>query len=374
LGLYSSIFLFSIFAMSDNVSPMNTNDLNYELPADLIAQCPTQKRSASRLLVLDRHDGSLSDRQFSDLGSYLRAGDCLVLNNTKVLPARFYGRRQTGGKLEGLFLYTQSENLWQVLLKGTRKLQPEETFYILSKDETLSFDARIVEQHKEGQCLIQIDAPGPHESTLETIGFPPLPPYIKRDGDLKTAEVDKQRYQTVFAQHAGAVAAPTAGLHFSQAMLSQLQHTGIQVVELTLHVGMGTFRPVTVEKLQDHPMHAEEVIIDQATADIINQTRQEKGRVIAVGTTSVRSLESAATGQGRAAHVQAFQGETRLFITPGYEFKIVDALITNFHLPKSTLIALVGAFAGLDRVMHAYQHAIAQQYRFYSYGDAMLII
>jgi len=186
--------------------------------------------------------------------------------------------------------------------------------------------------------------------------------------------VDKQRYQTVFAQHAGAVAAPTAGLHFSQAMLSQLQHTGIQVVELTLHVGMGTFRPVTVEKLQDHPMHAEEVIIDQATADIINQTRQEKGRVIAVGTTSVRSLESAATGQGRAAHVQAFQGETRLFITPGYEFKIVDALITNFHLPKSTLIALVGAFAGLDRVMHAYQHAIAQQYRFYSYGDAMLII
>jgi S-adenosylmethionine:tRNA ribosyltransferase-isomerase len=372
--LYNGIFLFSLSIMSDNVSQMNTNDLNYELPAELIAQCPAQKRSASRLLRLDRRDGRLSDGQFSDLGSYLRAGDCLVLNNTKVLPARFYGQRQTGAKLEGLFLCAQAENLWQVLLKGARKLKPEESFYILSKDRSQNFVARIVEQQHEGKYLIQLDIEDSHESTLETIGFPPLPPYIKRDNDLKTAETDKQRYQTVFAQHAGAVAAPTAGLHFSQDLLSQVQRAGIKVVELTLHVGMGTFKPVTAEKLQDHPIHAEEVIIDQACADIINQTRRNKGRVIAVGTTSVRSLESAATGQGRATQVQAFKGETRLFITPGYEFKIVDALITNFHLPKSTLIALVGAFAGLDRVMQAYEHAIAQQYRFYSYGDAMLII
>ena len=353
---------------------MDTSDLNYELPSELIAQRPARNRSASRLLVLDRNKGNFFDRQFSDLGTYLRPGDCLVLNNTKVLPARFYGQRQTGGKLEGLFLCAQGAGLWQVLLKGAQKLKPRAPFYVLAKDQSQRFAARIVEQGSDGQCLIQVNIEGSNEATLETIGFPPLPPYIKRDKDLKTAETDRQRYQTVFARHAGAVAAPTAGLHFSQDMLDQLRHMGITIVELTLHVGMGTFKPVTVKNLEDHPMHAEEVIIDQATADIINRTRQDNGRTIAVGTTSVRSLEAAALGTGTEARVRAFTGETSLFITPGHEFKIVDALITNFHLPKSTLIALVGAFAGLDRVMQAYQHAIAQKYRFYSYGDAMLIV
>lgn len=353
---------------------MDTSDLNYELPAELIAQCPSQKRSASRLLVLNRQQDRLTDQTFSQLGDYLRPGDCLVLNNTKVLPARFYGQRRTGAKLEGLFLSARAEGLWEVLLKGTRKLKPGETFNILARDRSQAFAARIVEQDHEGQCLMQINAQGGAEAALETIGFPPLPPYINRDTDLETAETDRERYQTVFARHAGAIAAPTAGLHFSEAMLAQLQRTGIRMAELTLHVGMGTFKPVTVQKLEDHPMHAEEVIIDQGAAETINQTRQAGGRVIAVGTTSVRSLESAVTGWGLEARIHPFRGETNLFITPGHEFKLVDALITNFHLPKSSLIALVGAFAGLDKIMQAYQHAIAQQYRFYSYGDAMLII
>ena len=349
---------------------MKTELLNYQLPQGLIAQHPTDKRSDSRLLVMDRSTGALTDTQFFHIGEYLRAGDCLVLNNTKVLPARFYARRQTGGKLEGLFVRAISETLWEVMLKGAGKVKLNETFLLLTQDQTQTVPAMLKERRDEGKCVIQVDHGQPCEAVLDLIGFPPLPPYIKRDQDTTQAAQDKLRYQTVFAEEYGAVAAPTAGLHFTDRLLSQLKHQRVLTAKVTLHVGLGTFKPVTAETLTDHAIHSEQVEIDQANADIINQARAEGGRIVAIGTTSVRSLESAVHDK----MLTPFHGPTSLFIMPGYRYQIVDAMVTNFHLPKSTLLALVGAFTGLDNMFAAYDHAIARAYRFYSYGDAMLIV
>ncbi len=353
---------------------MKTSELDYHLPSELIAQQPASQRDESRLLMIERTDQKLSDRRFSDITHTLQPGDCLVLNDTKVLPARFFGHRRTGARLEGLFLNAVSTNVWEVMLKGSRKIKDDETFLLDSCDQSQIFVASIVQRLDEGLCHIRIDSPQPAETVLDAIGFPPLPPYIRRDGDLDRAQEDRQRYQTVYAEQSGAVAAPTAGLHFTEDLLSQIEAQGVQLARLTLHVGMGTFKPVTAEDLNDHPIHSERIEISQEAADRVNQTHQQGGRVIAVGTTSTRALESAAQKQDGQWQLVPVNQPTNLFIMPGYQFKLIDGLITNFHLPKSTLLALVGAFMGMDLMHKAYDHAVEEKYRFYSYGDAMMIL
>lgn len=349
---------------------MKTDDLNYNLPDELIAQSPPAARRQSRLLVLDRQADTLADRSFGDLIEYLRPGDCLVLNNTRVLPARFYARKPTGAQLEGLFLYEQADRSWQVLLKNARKLNSDSTLELLDRtgDKWATASARPSET--PGQWIIRPDSELDAFAALEQIGQAPLPPYIKRTREDSHTTEDLDRYQTVFAQQPGAVAAPTAGLHFDQPMLDKIAGMGVKIAYITLHVGIGTFRPVQTETLEEHPMHEERYEIPPAAAETINACAASGGRVIAVGTTCVRTLESVA--KDRRVHAQT--GKTALFIRPGYTFQIVDAIVTNFHLPKSTLLALVAAFAGLDRVLGAYRHAVEQKYRFFSYGDAMLIL
>lgn len=352
---------------------MKTELFDYTLPPGLIAQVPAPSRSESRLLVLNRsHGGRLLDCRFAELGRFLRAGDCLVLNDTKVLPARFFARRQTGALLEGLFLteHVGASDTWEVMLKGARKIKPGERIWILDRHRECHCEAELTEKREDGVCILKVDGDRNAEDILDEVGFPPLPPYIRRDGDVEQAQEDRQRYQTVYARRPGAVAAPTAGLHFTEPLLAQLQEQGIRRASVTLHVGTGTFKPVTAENLEDHEIHHEWYEIDAENAQAINQTKAEGGRIIAVGTTATRVLETVASESPLAAG----SGTTSLFITPGYEFKIVDAMITNFHLPKSTLLALVAAFAGLDATLAAYRHAVEQRYRFYSYGDAMLIL
>ena len=376
---------------------MKTERLNYSLPLELVAQAPAARRSASKLLVIDRAADRLIDSEFIHLADFLRAGDCLVLNDTKVLAARFFAQRTSGAALEGLFL-TESggeRGVWEVMLKGARKVRPGERIGIKSRGvgtahhlpggQGIACEAELIEKRAEGVCLLKIDTDRSAESILDEIGYPPLPPYIRRDGDAAQAQVDRQRYQTVYARRPGAVAAPTAGLHFTDVLLEQVQAQGVRLASVTLHVGTGTFKPVTAEELEAHEIHREWFRLDAANAEIINAARAAGGRIVAVGTTATRVLETVA-GQvvGRASWLaqsragthalRAAEGETQLFITPGYEFKAVDAMITNFHLPKSTLLALVAAFAGLERTLAAYRHAVEQRYRFYSYGDAMLIL
>ena len=348
---------------------MKTEDLNYTLPPELIAQHPSQKRQQSRLLVLERSAKKLSDRIFSDLSGYLRSGDCLVLNNTKVLPARFYAQKPTGAQLEGLFIHEEPDDGWEVLLKNARKIKSGEEIELLDRNGSVWGRAVAEQSRTQGQWRLKPQQPIDAFTALDRIGLAPLPPYIKRERKDADRVEDLQRYQTVYASRPGAVAAPTAGLHFDQPTLETLQALGVRLAYVTLHVGIGTFRPVQTETLDEHPMHEERCEIDTEAAEIINKAVNAGGRIVAVGTTSVRTLESIAKGR----HVQPAQGQTKLFIKPGYKFKIVDAVITNFHLPKSTLLALVAAFAGLDFVLDAYQHAIEQKYRFYSYGDAMFI-
>jgi S-adenosylmethionine:tRNA ribosyltransferase-isomerase len=396
---------------------MKADELDYELPSELIAQDPAAIRSESRLLVLGRSTGRLTDSRFSRLGEFLHAGDCLVLNDTKVLPARFFARRRTGGKLEGLFLreiqtpdvahvMARSEatkqsptastfaargtRVWEVMLKGARKVKLDESIDIKDRGERNFCPAKVIEKRQDGVCLLEIETQANAEAVLNEVGFPPLPPYIRRDHDLARAESDLRRYQTVYARCPGAVAAPTAGLHFTDELMAQLRTAGIEFAYVTLHVGAGTFKPIATEQVEEHEMHREWYRIDTANADALHAARQRGGRVIAVGTTVTRVLETVANVGGASAHaedpvayirsqhglkplLQACEGTTNLFITPGYEFKIVDAMITNFHLPRSTLLALVGAFAGMEKMRAAYRHAIEQRYRFYSYGDAMLI-
>jgi len=349
---------------------MRTEKLNYHLPPELIAQEPLRVRSDSRLLVLNRSSGRIIDSQFSRLGDFLLPGDCLVLNDTKVLQARFFARRSTGAKLEGLFLAESSEGIWQVMLKGAHKVKTGEHICLSSKKKTDFCRAEVVEKMHDGRCRLRMETETDFQTILDQTGFPPLPPYIKRDDNLTAAALDKLRYQTVYARKAGAVAAPTAGLHFTNKLITQLRQAGICLAYITLHVGPGTFKPITVDNLEDHQIHRERFSIDRENARLINAAKDKGGRIIAVGTTSTRVLETAAV----RAMIKATTDTTDLFIKPGYKFKIIDAMITNFHLPRSTLLALVAALAGLEDILTAYKHAIEQRYRFYSYGDAMLIL
>lgn len=349
---------------------MKTDKLHYDLPEELIAQEPVSVRSDSRLLVFSRPSGEILDRKFSDIGEFLIPGDCLVLNNTKVLPARFFARRATGAGLEGLFLSASDINIWTVYLKGLRKIKSGEIFYLIDKQRHDFCEAELLEKNEQGKCRIKIISDMDSLSILEEIGFPPLPPYIKRDDNPDIAQLDKERYQTVYAQKAGAVAAPTAGLHFTRHLIEKLKTNGIIFANVTLHVGAGTFKPITTENLEDHQIHEEWFSIDRENAGIINAAKNEVRRIVAVGTTSTRVIETIAEN----SRLEPTSGTTKLFITPGYKFKITDAMITNFHLPKSSLLALVSAFAGLEEIITAYKHGVEHRYRFYSYGDAMLII
>ena len=351
---------------------MRADLFDYELPPELIAQTPAPARSDSRLLVLDRAGPEPADHCFAGVGQFLRAPDCLVLNDTKVLAARFFAERTSGASLEGLFLaaHTGAPSVWQVLLKGARKVRPGERILIMDRRGQRHCEAELLDRHPDGTCLLRMETERDAEAMLDDVGFPPLPPYIRRDGDIEQAREDRRRYQTVYARRPGAVAAPTAGLHFTEPLLARLREQGVRLATLTLHVGPGTFKPVTTAELEDHAMHSEWYELDAENARTINAARADGGRIVAVGTTATRVLETVASGSG----VCPGQGTTDLFIMPGYTFRAVDALITNFHLPRSTLLALVAAFAGLDRTLAAYRHAVARRYRFYSYGDAMLIM
>lgn len=349
---------------------MRTERLDYKLPEQLIAQQPSRQRSQSRLLVMERANGLLFDRQFNALGDYLKPADCLVINDTLVLQARFYARRKTGGKLEGLFLERDKGDVWLVMLKGAGKLKPGEQIILKQCNGGDFCTAELVENLQAGRCRLKIESDEDFNGILQRIGFAPLPPYIKRTADAGQNEIDRSRYQTVYARKAGAVAAPTAGLHFTDELIQQLKTKSVTFARVTLHVGAGTFKPVTTDTLEEHKIHSEWFGIDDANAELINKTKETGGRIIAVGTTSVRVLETAADHK----RVKACTGRSNLFIKPPYQFEIVDAMVTNFHLPRSTLLALVAAFAGLGNVLTAYEHAIQKQYRFYSYGDAMLII
>ena len=342
---------------------MKRSDFQFDLPARLIAQQPLPGRTDSRLLVLARQPVNgksvIKDQRFADLPSFLRAGDLLVFNNTRVIPARLFGHKQSGGKLEILVERLLGEVEFLAHLRCSKSPKPG-SLIVLEDDSVLSMQAR------EGDLFrLRLESGGSIMDLLEASGHMPLPPYI----DRADTPLDQRRYQTVYAQRPGAVAAPTAGLHFDQQLLDQIAAMGVSSAQVTLHVGAGTFQPVRVEKIEDHPMHAEWLEVSQSVVDAVTRTNSEGGRVIAVGTTSVRALETAAaTGK-----LGVYRGDSRLFIYPGYKFQVIDAMITNFHLSESTLLMLVSAFAGRDNIQQAYAHAIKQQYRFFSYGDSMLI-
>lgn len=338
---------------------------DYDLPLELIAQHPLPERSGSRLLVLDRGTGAVRHRRFTQLLEHLAAGDCLVLNDTRVLPARLLGRAPSGSSVEFLLVKQVSADEWDALARPSRRCRPGRT-YRVGSDPWLDVEVR-ARLDDQGLHRVRLAASGPVMTALESLGHVPLPPYIKRPD----APEDRARYQTVYARHPGAVAAPTAGLHFDEPMLDEVRRAGVHVAYLTLHVGLATFRPVTAARLSEHQMHGERYVVPPECADLVQAARAEGGRVVAVGTTVVRVLESVADAAGL---VRAGAGETDLFIRPGYRFRAVDAMLTNFHLPRSTLLALVSAFAGRERVLAAYREAVALRYRFYSYGDAMLLL
>lgn len=341
---------------------MKTSDFYYELPKELIAQDPLEDRSSSRLMHLDRNTGAVEHRHFRDIREYLKPGDCLVINDTKVIPARLYVRKEGIDALIEILLLKRKENdVWETLVKPGKKCRPGAE---ISFGEGI-LKGKIIEVVEEGNRLIQFEYEGIFEEILDRLGEMPLPPYITHK--LK----DKNRYQTVYAKHEGSAAAPTAGLHFTEELLEEIQSMGVRIAHVTLHVGLGTFRPVKVEEVTEHHMHSEFYVVEEEQAALINQTRKQGGRVIAVGTTSCRTLESAASEDGT---LKAGSGWTDIFIYPGYRFKILDGLITNFHLPESTLIMLVSAFAGKEHVLAAYEEAVREKYRFFSFGDAMLIL
>lgn len=362
---------------------MNVSDFNYELPEELIAQDPLEKRDNSRLMVIHRSTGEIEHKRFHDVIQYLNAGDCLVINDTKVIPARLMGvKEETGAAIEVLLLkpasseQEQGKNItgknirtWECLVRPGKKMKPGARVSFgdgILKGEVIS----VVE---EGNRIIRFEYDGIWEEVLDQLGEMPLPPYITHKLQ------DKDRYQTVYAAHSGSAAAPTAGLHFTKELLKEIEDKGIKIARLTLHVGLGTFRPVKVEKIEDHHMHTEYYELSQEAADIINETRKNGGRVISVGTTSTRTLETVGTAQGlhKTGNIKMLEpasGWTNIFIYPGYEFKIVDSLITNFHLPESTLIMLVSAFYNRDDVIRAYEEAVKERYRFFSFGDSMILI
>lgn len=340
---------------------MDVKDFYFDLPQELIAQDPLEDRSSSRLLVLNKETGEMEHRIFKDILSYLNPGDCLVLNNTKVIPARLYGVKEgTEAHIEILLLKRRENDIWETLVKPGKKAKPGTK--IIFGDGLLV--GEVLEVVEEGNRLIQFSYEGIFEEILDKLGQMPLPPYITHK--LK----DKNRYQTVYAKYDGSAAAPTAGLHFTPELLKQIREKGVQIAEVTLHVGLGTFRPVKVENVLDHHMHSEFYMIDEEAAMMINKTKENGGRVICVGTTSCRTIESAAKTDGK---IVATSGWTDIFIYPGYQFKVLDALITNFHLPESTLLMLVSALAGREHVLAAYEEAVKERYRFFSFGDAMFI-
>lgn len=354
---------------------MDVKDFYYDLPNELIAQDPLLDRSSSRLLVLHKNSGKLEHRHFADILEYLTPKDCLVINNTKVIPARLFGQREgTQGKVEILLLKRKEQDLWETLVKPGKKAKPGTK--ILFGEGILTGEVEDVVE--DGNRLIRFSYEGIFEEILEQLGQMPLPPYITHQ--LK----DKNRYQTVYAKYDGSAAAPTAGLHFTPELLDEIRGKGIPIAEVTLHVGLGTFRPVKAEQVQEHHMHSEFYQLDEQAAKIINETKRRGGRVICVGTTSCRTVESAATKlleehqlddrQEEKFWVKSCSGWTDIFIYPGYQFQVLDALITNFHLPESTLVMLVSALAGREQVLNAYRKAVEEKYRFFSFGDAMFII
>lgn len=341
---------------------MKLSDFNYELPEELIAQDPLLKRSDSRLMVLNREDDSIAHKHFRDITEYINPGDCLVINDTKVLPARLIGAKEgTGASIEVLLLKRYDDKTWETLVKPGKKARP---------GARISFgDGKLIGEVtdvvEEGNRLVRFEYEGIFEEVLDELGQMPLPPYITHHLE------DKNRYQTVYAKHTGSAAAPTAGLHFTDELLEQLKAMGVKIARVTLHVGLGTFRPVKVENILEHHMHSEFYMIDEEAANIINETKANGGKIISVGTTSTRTLETAAAEDGT---IKPCSGWTEIFIYPGYKFKCVDRLITNFHLPESTLLMLVSALYDREKVLEAYKVAVEERYRFFSFGDAMLIL
>lgn len=355
--------LYKIVKKEKGEYKMQLNDFDFHLPEELIAQTPLKDRTSSRLMVLDRNTGNINHRQFYNIIDYFNAGDCLVLNDTRVLPARLYGMKEdTGAKIEVLLLKQVEGNCWETLVKPAKRVK---------KGTIITFgDGRLkatcLDELEHGGRILEFDYQGIFHEILESLGEMPLPPYITEQLD------DQERYQTVYAKHSGSAAAPTAGLHFTEDLLQKLQEKGVKVVFITLHVGLGTFRPVNVDNIEDHDMHAEFYQMNAETASVLNECKQNGKRIITVGTTSTRTLETIATENNGA--FKESSGWTSIFIYPGYQFKGIDGLITNFHLPKSTLIMLVSAFAGREHTLNAYEEAVREKYRFFSFGDAMLIL
>ena len=340
---------------------MKTSDFYYDLPEELIAQTPIEPRNASRLMVLNKKTGEVEHKIFKDLTNYLNPGDCLILNDTRVIPARIFGvKKETGAVVEFLLLKQKVTLVWECLCKPGKKAKVG-TEFVFGEGK---LECKVIDVLDDGNRIIKFDCDANIYAVLDEIGQMPLPPYIKE----KLA--DKERYQTVYSEHLGSAAAPTAGLHFTKEMLEEIKAKGVNIGYVTLHVGLGTFRPVKVDDVTKHTMHTEHYIMPQETADLINETKKNGKRVISVGTTSCRTLESVATKNGC---ICADEDDTSIFIYPGYEFKCIDALVTNFHLPESTLIMLISAFAGYDHVMNAYKIAVDEKYRFFSFGDAMFI-
>lgn len=340
---------------------MKTSDFFYDLPEELIAQTPLEKRDNSRLMVLNRETGEISHRHFFDITDYLNKGDCLVLNNTRVLPARIYGvREETGAVVEFLLLKQVGKNLWECLAGPGKKAKIGRNFKF---SQRLSGTVRNITE--EGNRIVEFTARGEFYECLDEVGQMPLPPYIKEKLS------DRERYQTVYSKELGSAAAPTAGLHFTPEILEKIKAKGVKIAYVTLHVGLGTFRPVKVDDVTKHKMHSEHYYVSREAADLINSAKADGGRVICVGTTSCRTVESVAQKYGK---ITECSGDTEIFIYPGFEFKVMDGLITNFHLPESTLIMLVSAFAGYDSVMNAYKTAVEERYRFFSFGDCCLVL
>ena len=339
---------------------MNVSEFNYNLPEELIAQTPLEKRDESRLMVLNRKEKTIEHKTFKDIIDYLQPGDCIVRNNTKVLPARIYGNKETGAKVEFLLLNNIEGDIWETIVRPGNKLHVG-TKVIFGNGELV---AEILDIMPGGTRKVKFEYEGIFNEILDEIGLMPLPPYIHEE--LK----ENDRYQTVYAKYNGSAAAPTAGLHFTPELLKKIEEKGIKIANVTLHVGIGTFRPVKEEKVENHEMHSEHYYIKKEDAEIINETKKNGGRIIAVGTTSCRVLETVADENGMVCETE---GDTKIFIYPGYKFKCLDALITNFHLPQSTLLMLVSSLAGKEYIMKAYEEAVKEKYRFFSFGDAMFI-
>lgn len=345
---------------------MKKSDFYYDLPEALIAQTPAEKRDMSRLMVIDRKTDQIEDRHFHDIVDYLKPGDLLVMNDTKVMPVRIYGhKKETGGKVELLLLKRLDDNRWETMVKPGRKAKPGAVLEFTDSDDKVVLEGTIEKTIDNGLRVIAFEYDGVFEEILNQIGTMPLPPYIHEKLS------DPSRYQTVYAKYNGSAAAPTAGLHFTEALLDQIRAMGVKTAAVTLHVGLGTFRPVKEDNILDHQMHSEQYSVSQETADLIEKTKAEGGRVIAVGTTTVRTLESVASRHD--GKVVAEHGSTSIFIYPGFHWNVIDALITNFHLPESTLLMLVSSFYDREKILAAYRHAVEEKYRFFSFGDAMFI-